>query len=218
MDSGESATPSTRTEILREASRLFNERGYHGTSIREIATAVGIRKQSVSHYFPAKQSILEELLSETLTEPLRVVLMMRDCEGSPAARLWAYIRFDVAHLLRSPYVLQGLFGTYLLQDPALVPWYQGASDLYDAVATIVASGMAAGEFRDIDPDFAAGAIGGLVEQTFSVWEPYGFTPDVPAAVADFCLHALLRDPATLTQVREEAEPLTATVAASCPAG
>lgn len=208
---------STRTEILRAASRLFNERGYHGTSVQEIATAVGIRKQSVGHHFPTKQAILVELLGETLTVPLRVVKAMRDLQGSPAARLYAYIRFDVSHLLDSPYILQGLFGTYLLNDPVLLTWYQGASDLYDAVASMVAEGTKAGEFREIDPDFAAGAVGGLVEQTFSVWEPYGVTVDVPASVADFCLLALLRDAADLDRVRADAVALDPLVA-QCAAG
>lgn len=209
MTGSKSSAPSTRTEILREASRLFNERGYHGTSVREVASAVGIRKQSVSHHFPTKQSILEELLGDLLHDPLQFVLFMRDHPGSPAARLWAYVRFDVTHLRDSPYVLQGLVGTYLLKDPTLVKWYQDGSDLYDAVAAIIAQGVSAGEFRDVDPDCAAAAVGGLVEQTFSVWDPYGFKVDVPVFVADFSLSALLRDSAMLDQVKEAARALPA---------
>ncbi len=206
----ESPPTATRTRILKEASRLFNERGYHGAGTREIAAAVGVRQQSLSHHFPTKRAILEELLAETLNEPLRVVRVMVAADGSPAARLYAYIRFDVAHLQESPYVLQGLFGTYLLKDPELVKWYDGASDLYDAVAAIVAEGVAAGEFRDVDPDVAAAAVGALVEQAFSVWGVYGIEPTVPGWVADFCLRALLRDPATLDQVREVASTLDIT--------
>lgn len=197
-------TLPTRTQILQEASRLFNERGYHGTSTRQIAAAVGIRQQSLSHHFPAKKAMLEELLAETLDEPLRVVRKMQAAQGSPAARLYAYVRFDVAHLHQSPYVLQGLFGTYLLEDPDLVPWFQRASDLYDAVAAIVAEGVRVREFRQIDPDFAAGAVGGLVEQTYSVWKPYGSEPDVPVLVADFCVSALLRDVDDLEKARTQA--------------
>lgn len=205
MPHADLSTPSTRTQILKEASRLFNERGYVGASTRAIADAVGIRQQSLSHHFPTKKAILEELLSETLDEPLRVVQQMRAADGSPAARLYAYVRFDVGHLQKSPYVLQGLFGTFLLKDPELVKWYEGASDLYDAVAALVAEGVAVGEFREIDPDSAAAAVGGLVEQTINVWEPYGAEPDVPAFVADFCVSALLRDRTMLAQTRIAAE-------------
>ena len=195
--------PGTRFRILQEASRLFYERGYGGASTREIAAAVGIRQQSLRHHFPSKQAILEELLGFTVDEPLRVVRELAEAAGSPAARLYAYIRFDVEHLQTSPYTLAGLFGKYLLEDPDLVTYYERASDIYDTVAAIVAEGQATGEFREIDPDYAAAAVGALVEQSFNVWEQYGQKPDVPDFVAQFCLRALLNDPAHLDAIREE---------------
>lgn len=209
MDPEAPATP-TRSRILREASRLFKERGYRGASTRDIAAAAGIRQQSLSHHFPSKRAILEELLSFTVTEPLRVAQDMQAAAGSPAARLYAYVCFDVAHLHSSPYALQGLFGTYLLSDPDLVKWYQCASDLYDAVAATVAEGIRAGEFRDVPADFAAAAVGALVEQTISVFEQYGTSPDVPVLVADFVLSGLLLDSSMLDEVRHAAGLINST--------
>lgn len=211
MTSAKQEAPSTRTKILVEASRLFKERGYYGASTREIAAAVGIRQQSLKHHFPTKQAILEELLSYTVTEPLRIAQNMQASKDSPAVRLYAYVHFDVAHLHDAPYSLQGLFGTYLLAVPDLVKWYQCASDIYDAVMAMVAEGVAAGEFREIDPDFAAAAVGALVEQTINVFEQYGANPDVPSLVADFVLSGLLRDCAMLRQVRERAGRLNPTL-------
>lgn len=196
--------PSTREKILREASKLFSERGFHGASTREIAAAVGIRQQSLSHHFPTKRAILEELLGYVVNEPLRVARQMAASPGSPAVRLYTYVKFDVDHLHASPYVLRGLFGTYLLADPDLVTYYQSASDIYDAVAAMITEGVAAGEFREIDPEFASAAVGALVEQTISVFEQYSSLPDVPSSVADFCLSGLLRDSAQLERVRTQA--------------
>lgn len=195
---------STRTAILREAPRLFNKKGYHGASTREIAAAVGVRQQSLSHHFPTKQAILEELLAETLNEPLSFAQAMGSAPGSAAARLYGYVRFDVGHLQESPYVLHGLVGTYLLEDPTLGKWYDSARNLNDAVAEIPAQGVAADEFREIDPGFAAAAGGALVEQAMNVWGVYGIEPSVPDLVADFCLRGLLADPATVDRVREAA--------------
>ena len=56
------APTTTRERILTEASRLFAERGYDGTSTRQIADAVGIRQPSLFHHFASKQAIMEELL------------------------------------------------------------------------------------------------------------------------------------------------------------
>jgi AcrR family transcriptional regulator len=53
---------NTRSDILSAALDSFSVRGFFGTSMREIARAVGVREGALYHYFPSKDSILEELL------------------------------------------------------------------------------------------------------------------------------------------------------------
>ncbi len=54
----------TRREILDAALDLFAVGGYFGTSMRQIARAVGVRESALYHHFQSKESILEELLGE----------------------------------------------------------------------------------------------------------------------------------------------------------
>ncbi|MDT0443226.1 SACE_7040 family transcriptional regulator [Streptomyces johnsoniae] len=55
------ATPR-REQILREASRLFAERGFHGVGVDEIGAAVGISGPALYRHFAGKDAMLTELL------------------------------------------------------------------------------------------------------------------------------------------------------------
>ena len=53
-----------RRELTREAARLFAERGYHGTSIGDLAKALGVQKGSLYAHIASKQDLLYEAVSE----------------------------------------------------------------------------------------------------------------------------------------------------------
>lgn len=54
----------TRTRILDAALEGFSERGYAGTSIRQIARAAGIRESAIYNHFPGKRAIFDALFEE----------------------------------------------------------------------------------------------------------------------------------------------------------
>jgi AcrR family transcriptional regulator len=54
----------TRRLILDAALDLFSEGGFAGTSMRQIARAVGVRESALYHHFPSKAAIFEALLQE----------------------------------------------------------------------------------------------------------------------------------------------------------
>ncbi|WP_418957180.1 TetR/AcrR family transcriptional regulator [Streptomyces tritici] len=54
--------PTRREQILKEAARLFAERGFHGVGVDEIGAAVGISGPGLYRHFPGKDAMLAELL------------------------------------------------------------------------------------------------------------------------------------------------------------
>jgi len=50
-----------RSELTREAARLFAEKGYHGTSIGDLAEAMGVQKASLYHHIASKADLLWEV-------------------------------------------------------------------------------------------------------------------------------------------------------------
>jgi TetR/AcrR family transcriptional regulator len=51
-----------RTTLIEEAIRQFGREGYGGASLDDIASAVGVRKQTLLYYFPTKDALLEACL------------------------------------------------------------------------------------------------------------------------------------------------------------
>ena len=55
-----------RQEVLREAAASFNFKGYHATSLTEIATSLGVTKAALYHYFPNKNSLLAACFEQAM--------------------------------------------------------------------------------------------------------------------------------------------------------
>lgn len=59
-----------RDELVRAAARLFREKGFDGTTVRDIASAVGMRSGSPFYHFPSKQAMLLAVMQEGLRQGL----------------------------------------------------------------------------------------------------------------------------------------------------
>ena len=55
---------SRRSELARQAARLFAEKGYHGTSVGDIADALGVQKGSLYSHITSKEDLLYDALVE----------------------------------------------------------------------------------------------------------------------------------------------------------
>ena len=60
---------STKSKILKVSSALFSEYGYKGTSVRKIASNVGIRESALYNHFKNKEEIFLEVASEIFSTP-----------------------------------------------------------------------------------------------------------------------------------------------------
>ena len=191
----------TRERILYEASNLFAAMGYHATTTREIARAVGIRQPSLFHHFASKREIMQALLSYDL-DAFSFVEGLAAEEGPASVRLYRYLRDDVALVSQSPYNLSGLYTDEVMGDPDFAPWADRAEQLHRAVERIVADGVASGEFVAIDPFLVREAIYGILLRTLMTYS--GGRPQPAAALGDeiasFVLRAVLADPSRLAEI------------------
>ena len=111
------AEEETREQILRAASALFARYGYHGTSTRQIADAVGIRQPSIFYHFPSKAAIASTFLELDLEPAIAAAEALARAEGTAPARLFAYVVGDIGRALSWPYDLGWLYTPEVLSDP-----------------------------------------------------------------------------------------------------
>jgi len=105
-----------RNQILDAATKVFAEKGYHLTTIKDIATEAGIADGTIYNYFEDKDAILAAICEETFARlDKRMEALANDHSGDPLERLRRggrlYIQFGLDHP-------QHYFLTFALNKPA----------------------------------------------------------------------------------------------------
>ncbi len=143
-----------RQQILREAARLFADRGVATTSIRDIADAVGLRSASLYHHFAAKEQMVHEILSQPVDELLAAYAEVLGRDESPRTCLTGLIEASFEILLRLPDACAIYQNDYavLSRQPGF-DYLKAAHGRFQAIwLRILKDGIAAGQFRaDIEP-------------------------------------------------------------------
>jgi TetR/AcrR family transcriptional regulator, cholesterol catabolism regulator len=84
-----------RAQLLRASAKLFREKGYDGTSVRDIAQATGLQSGSWVYHFPTKQEMLVAVMEEGLNDALARIEAIAREDLPPRRRFEALVR---AHL------------------------------------------------------------------------------------------------------------------------
>ncbi|KXO11080.1 MULTISPECIES: TetR/AcrR family transcriptional regulator [Marinobacter] len=86
---------SARGRLLKEAARLFRDKGYERTTVRDLAAAVGIQSGSLFHHFRTKEEILKAVMVETIRLNTALMQAAADSEESPRGKLRALVRSEL---------------------------------------------------------------------------------------------------------------------------
>lgn len=63
----------TKQKVIEAASSLFFQKGFHGTSVRDIADKASVNVSLISYYFKSKQGLLEYAVTNYYEEYLKTV-------------------------------------------------------------------------------------------------------------------------------------------------
>lgn len=194
---------STRGRILLAAASLFAQRGFFGTSTRDIADAVKIRQPSLFHHFEAKHAIYQTLVELDLGPSVARLVRCLAEDTSWAEKLHLSIACDLRQALDQPFDSRGLYQDAVLGLDELAEERAGIALFHELVERVVTEGCAAGEFVAFEPGFVQRAMNGvLFESLREQGGPGGRVRGPrPLEAADFVLRALLVDQDRLSRLQ-----------------
>ena len=89
-------------EIQRVTARLFAYKGYHSTSMREIARELGMNQSSLYHYFRSKEEILFKLMNDAIDNALTTLEEICDGNLPPRDKLNNILHFYTRYYAGAP--------------------------------------------------------------------------------------------------------------------
>ena len=181
----------TLRRLLETALELFAARGYHGVSMRELASAAGVGLSSVYGHVASKEDLLLELVllaHDEHRDGLRLALLETD--GEPGQQLRAVVEAHVR--LHATYPLLTIVANnelHALPEGARRSVLAVRGDAERTITSIVERGQRQGVFSCDDAWLATAAIGGMGIRVAS-WYRAGEGYSVDAVCRQYALFAL----------------------------
>lgn len=163
-----------RVAITNVAMHLFGKQGFTGTSMRDIANAVGLLPGSLYAHIQSKEALLLSIVSDGIGRFIAAVDPHVRATGSPEVRLRNMIAAHVEVVADNPERSQVVFHQWrFLGEENLPVAIERRREYERAFITVVEEGMKEGQFRaDLNLRIVVLTILGALN-----WTPEWFSPD-----------------------------------------
>ncbi len=154
-----SRAEATRSRLVEAAVQAFAEKGFHGTTTRDIASAAGMSPAALYVHHKSKEELLYLISKEGHEETLRLVRAAVATTDSPTEGLRRVVHDFAVHHARSHtsarivnYELAALSSEHLAEIRGI------RHDIDDEIRQLVARGIQSGDFTVADASITAAAL------------------------------------------------------------
>ena len=173
---------------MREALRVFSEKGFDGASTREIAAGAGVNHGLIPYYFRTKQKLWQEAVDLAFADMKAGLdgLLADPSIADDRERLGRLIRAHVQYVAQHPEFVRLMHEEGKRRGPR-TRWIvdRHVQPLYDAVATLVSRGTL---HVDVPPVhffyIVAGSVGVIFHQAEECRRLTGVDPFDPAVIEE----------------------------------
>jgi AcrR family transcriptional regulator len=163
-----------RDEILEAAAAIFSQKGFHASSMQDIAKAVSLQKASLYHHVHSKQEILLALLDRALDLLIERLTVVAESTLAPEEKLRAAIISYLVLLTEN----RQLAAILLLEHRSLEADYKlrhiPRRDRFERLwRSMIEAGQAQGIFKRTDSAITVRALLGALNWTITWFQPGG---------------------------------------------
>jgi len=146
----------SRAAILKAAIKEFAEYGIAGARTDAIAKAARVNKALLYYYFTDKEAIYEAVLDHVFSGLRDTVVPALEIDGPPRQRLLNYLGAYFDYIAANPRFPRVVQGEWIRTGTERTPQMQRIAKeyfrpIYQKLGEVLAQGIAAGEFRPVDP-------------------------------------------------------------------
>ena len=205
-----------RQAVLQAAAELFNERGFHATSLDDIAARLNVSKPTLYYYVKNKDEILLQCVSQGLEMTLEGIEASRQAGGNAVDQLRACMQV-YAGIVTQPFGMCLIrVGDEEVPEPSRTELRRMKSEIDHAFRRLVAQGVEEGSLAPCDPKMSAFVIAGALSWIGRWYQPGGdYTPEQIAqqCIATLCDGVLRRVEAPALKARRAPRKVASTTGA-----
>ena len=162
-----------RDAVLHEAAQMFNERGFHATSLDDIAARLNVTKPTLYYYVKNKDAILLACVKKGLDMTLEGIDASRAAGGNAIDQLRACMR-AYAEVVTQPFGMCLIrVGDEEVPEPSRTELRRLKSEIDHAFRRLVEQGVQEGVLAPCDPKMAAFVIAGGLSWIGRWYQPQG---------------------------------------------
>jgi AcrR family transcriptional regulator len=171
-----------KERILEEASTLFYERGYRGTTLDAIAERLEVSKPFIYHHFKSKAELLVEIYKRVLRLCLETIETAAASPGTARAQLRAFAVNYTQIVIKEQAIVAIFFREEQNLPPEEIDSINALKREFDGKLTqLLQRGVDKGEFEIADVRMVTLALTGMMNWAYTWYRPQGrLSPDVIA--------------------------------------
>jgi AcrR family transcriptional regulator len=189
------AVSERKQQITAVAEKLFNEKGYLATSVRDIADALGIEAGSLYSHVNSKEELLGNIATRCAAEFFEAIRPIASSNLKTEQKLTDMIVAHVVVITRNLNASAVFFREWRhLSEPQRSQYAQLQADYEAIFRAVIRKGMEENLFKNFDEGFSTRTILSAINWTHTWYRPSGdwTAREVGENLAGFLLQGLIR--------------------------